>query len=66
MPIGIITDAIFLSNTLLASSLKKSPDSIIFMSLLFLEAARKKQAEINSWKVIFWFLFTFSTSVNRS
>ena len=46
--IGIITDAIFFFSTLLESSLKKSPDSIIFTSLFFLEAARKKQAQINS------------------
>ena len=48
MPIGITTDAIFFFNTLLASSLKKRPDSKIFRSLSFLEAARKKHAQINS------------------
>ena len=45
---GVITDAIFFSNTLLASNLKNKPDSRIFMSLSLLEAARKKQAQINS------------------
>ena len=48
IPIGVITEAIFFFITLLASSLKNRPDSIIFTSLFFLEAARKKHAQINS------------------
>ena len=66
IPIGVTTDAIFLSNTLLASNLKKRPASRIFISLSFLEAATKKHAQINSWKVILFLLFTFSTSINKS
>ena len=41
-------DAIFCFKTLLASNLKKRPDSRMVRSLFFLEAARKKQAQMNS------------------
>ena len=45
----VIIDAIFFSKTLLASSLKKRPDSIIFISLWILDAARKKHAQITNY-----------------